>query len=635
MGPSLGQRVRWILIAVATTVIYAMHSAAAYAAPYAAIIMDMRTGKILYSNNADTRLYPASLTKLMTLYITFEEIQRGGLTLDTQIDVSANAAHQEPSRLGLRTGEKIALRYLIRAAAVKSANDAAAAIGDAIGGDEAGFAKVMNRTAQALGMRNSTFKNANGLTRRGHMSTAHDIAILARHVFYDFPQYYNIFSRRETFAGIATVYSTNRKFLESYPGADGMKTGFTWASGFNLVASAKHGNKRLLGVIFGARSVADRNRRMARLFNTYFSRIPENVTVRPPVKPDLSFLAPQLIASAARHKTQLITTGTGGYIAVASSIRPEPRPGDTLQPGQADLLARQVAQEMNLKIVAEQVAAAVDATITTPGSASGGARTVASAATITPAPRPDGNNPAAGGVTRVAARTDAGTANAADTPFSPQAPQTLAIAPAPRPTEIAQREPAPKVRRLATVPASEVQAPNGAPRVQPAVATLAAASAATIPATAAPAVQKVAVATRPAQAPATISNIEATSSAAAVAGPATTSPQQARPEIVFASVSAPGNAPASAPQQVIGRMSGSGGSNWAITLGRFYSRAQAERKLLETALAQGGFLSGSQRKVVRHPNGFAANFVGLSQDQADLACRQLQARNVQCFTMAP
>ena len=139
------------------------------AAPYAAIVMDARTGETLYSKNADTRLHPASLTKMLTLYIAFEEIRRGSISLDTMVTVSKHAAAEPPSKLGLRAGQKIALRYLIRAAAVKSANDAATAIGDAIGGSPAGFAKRMNRTAKAIGMQNSSFKNANGLTASGHL----------------------------------------------------------------------------------------------------------------------------------------------------------------------------------------------------------------------------------------------------------------------------------------------------------------------------------------------------------------------------------------------------------------------------------------------------------------------------------
>ena len=136
----------------------------AMAAPYAAYVIDARTGKVLHARNSDTRLHPASLTKMMTLYIAFEAIKRGEISLDTKVTISSKAASEPPSKLGLRPGQKIALRYLIRGAAVKSANDAATAIGEAISGSEAKFARRMNRTAAALGMTRTTFKNMHGLT---------------------------------------------------------------------------------------------------------------------------------------------------------------------------------------------------------------------------------------------------------------------------------------------------------------------------------------------------------------------------------------------------------------------------------------------------------------------------------------
>ncbi|MBS8271666.1 D-alanyl-D-alanine carboxypeptidase, partial [Halomonas litopenaei] len=148
------------------------------AAPYAAMVMDARTGEVLHSRNADTPLHPASLTKMMTLYVAFQAIERGEITLDTPVRISRLAASEPPSKLGLREGQTIALRFLLRAAAVKSANDAATAIGEAISGSEAAFATRMNRTARAMGMRNTNFLNAHGLTQSGHLSTARDMTVL-------------------------------------------------------------------------------------------------------------------------------------------------------------------------------------------------------------------------------------------------------------------------------------------------------------------------------------------------------------------------------------------------------------------------------------------------------------------------
>ena len=195
------------------------------AAPFAAYVMDARTGQADYSQNANARLHPASLTKMMTLYLTFTAIERGQVRLDSKFTVSSHAASEPPSKLGLRAGQQIELRYLIRAAAIKSANDAATTIGEGLAGSESAFAQQMTAMARALGMRDTQYRNAHGLTTEGHYSTAHDLTILGRHLFYDFPQYYNIFSRRSADAGIAQVSSTNRRFLDGYDGADGIKTG--------------------------------------------------------------------------------------------------------------------------------------------------------------------------------------------------------------------------------------------------------------------------------------------------------------------------------------------------------------------------------------------------------------------------
>ncbi len=275
--------------------------AAGMAAPYAAMVVDVRTGEVLHSRNADTRLHPASLTKMMTLYVTFEAIRNGEITLDTKVSISKRAAGEPPSKLGLRAGQRIALRYLIRAAAVKSANDAATALAEAVGGSEAAFARRMNKTAKALGMTRSTFKNAHGLTEKGHLSTARDMTTLGRHLFFDFPQYFNIFSRQSTMVGSRSVRSTNRKFLAAYRGADGIKTGYTRAAGFNLVASAHRGEKRIIAAVFGGRSTAARNKRMAELLDMGFKRAPVHAAVEKPGLPSYGVAKTAKVASAVKH----------------------------------------------------------------------------------------------------------------------------------------------------------------------------------------------------------------------------------------------------------------------------------------------------------------------------------------------
>ncbi|MEY8837719.1 D-alanyl-D-alanine carboxypeptidase family protein, partial [Cribrihabitans sp. XS_ASV171] len=289
----------------------------AQAAPYAAMVIDARTGEVLHSRNADARLHPASLTKMMTLYIAFEAVRNGEIDLDTQVRIPAEAAAEPPSKLGLRAGQRIAFRYLIRAAAVKSANDAATAIGIAISGSEAAFARRMTRTAKAMGMSRTTFKNAHGLTEEGHLSTARDMTTLGRHLLYDYPQYYNLFSRQETHAGIKTVANTNRRLLAAYEGADGIKTGYTRAAGFNLVASAKRGDERIIATVFGGNSSSSRNAKVAELLDLGFRRAPSRAPIRRPGRP----------AYAGNNG---IGEGSIEAIAVAgapqSSLRPQMRP---------------------------------------------------------------------------------------------------------------------------------------------------------------------------------------------------------------------------------------------------------------------------------------------------------------------
>lgn len=330
---------------LAVFVIAALSNAKAEAAPYAAMVMDARSGEVLHSRNADTRLHPASLTKMMTLYVAFEAVRKGEISLDTRVLISKKAAAEPPSKLGLKSGQRIALRYLIRAAAIKSGNDAATAIAEAVSGSEAAFARRMNRTAKSLGMTRTTFKNAHGLTESGHLSTARDMTILGRRVLYDYPQYYNLFSRQTTHAGIKQVNNTNRRLLQNYRGADGIKTGYTRAAGYNLVASAERGQERIIATVFGGKSTASRNARVAELLDMGFKRAPSRVAVRKPALPNYA-IEPKVI------KVKPTIT------AVRRSMRPSPRPVE--EPSAELLLALvdEVGKSVaNRPVEPEQVAA--------------------------------------------------------------------------------------------------------------------------------------------------------------------------------------------------------------------------------------------------------------------------------------
>ena len=244
-----------------------------FAAPYAAIVIDANTGDVLHEENADTRLHPAGLTKLMSLYVAFDAIETGLVSLDDKVRISKKAEVEPPAKLGLRSGQQIKIRYLLRAAAVKGANDASTAIAESIDGSEAAFARRMNGYSQELGLKRSSWKNAHGLTEKGHLSTARDIANLFLAHQRDFPAYFNLFSRIRTHAGLREVANSSRRLLGNLRGIEGAKYGYTRAAGFNSAAIVKSGNKRVVVVVFGGRSTATLNKRVAELADKGFKEL--------------------------------------------------------------------------------------------------------------------------------------------------------------------------------------------------------------------------------------------------------------------------------------------------------------------------------------------------------------------------
>jgi D-alanyl-D-alanine carboxypeptidase len=236
---------------------------------YAAIVMDAKTGEILYDKRADAPRYPASITKVMTLYLTFEALASGRIKLDDPVVFSPRAAAQSPTKLGVRAGQSITVSEAMPAMAIKSANDVAVAMAEKLGGTEQRFAALMTLRAQELGMHDTHFANASGLPDSRQLSTARDIAILSRAVMRDYPQYYKLFSQRSmTFRGV-TLNNHNR-LLERMPGVDGLKTGYTNASGFNLAVSAVRDNRRLIAVVLGGPTTAIRDQNAEDLLLTGF-----------------------------------------------------------------------------------------------------------------------------------------------------------------------------------------------------------------------------------------------------------------------------------------------------------------------------------------------------------------------------
>lgn len=238
---------------------------------YAGIVVDAKTGKTLYSNDADQLRYPASLTKMMTLYLTFEALDAGKISLDTRVPVSRHAASEPPSKLYLRAGQTISVEQIILSLVTRSANDAATALGEFLGGSEERFGKIMTNKAHALGMSRTTFRNANGLPEREQMTTARDMATLGIALREHYPQYYHYFSTR-AFHYNGGVIGNHNHLLGRVDGVDGIKTGYTHDSGFNLVTSVRRDGRSIVGVVMGGRTGASRDSQMKELIAKYLPK---------------------------------------------------------------------------------------------------------------------------------------------------------------------------------------------------------------------------------------------------------------------------------------------------------------------------------------------------------------------------
>ncbi|WP_122072655.1 D-alanyl-D-alanine carboxypeptidase family protein [Pseudophaeobacter sp. EL27] len=533
---AFARSVLWIMGVLLSLGLWLIPPTQAQAAAYAAVVVDARTGEVLHSRNADARLHPASLTKMMTLYIAFEAVRNGEISLDQKVRISKNAASEPPSKLGLKSGQRIAFRYLIRAAAVKSANDAATAIGEAISGSEAAFARRMTRTAKALGMSRTTFKNAHGLTEAGHLSTARDMTTMGRHILYDYPEYYHLFKRPSIDAGVKTVPNTNRRLLASYRGADGIKTGYTRAAGSNLVASAKRGNERIIATVFGGKSSTSRNAKIVELLDLGFRRAPSRARVQAPGRP--AYVGNRGLGDTTRVAGA--TSGGAGKTVrvnglVKTSLRPLARPTPIVDPD----------------VIAEAVQIA---TATLPDD--------------NPAPSTETITTAELGA-ELSTEPPADTGTSADTGIDPNILQASITA------AIAEAE---------VLPAS-----TGA---TPASQAVTAAAVQTVPFTG----------LRPMARPVRLANA---------------------------------TAPAEQVPVVVTRLSTSGGRYWGINVGRYTNAYQAEKVLLRTALSEMETLNGTLRKVAKSRLGYDANFLGMTKEQAELACRRLNARNIACDTLGP
>jgi D-alanyl-D-alanine carboxypeptidase len=283
-----------------------------YSPPYASIVVDVNSGAVLQATSADSRRHPASLTKIMTLYLLFERLEAGRLKLSSRLPVSAHAAAQAPTKLGLKPGQTLQVEDAILALVTKSANDAAVVVAEAIGGTESEFARMMTRKAHSLGMRRTTYTNASGLPNSDQITTARDQSLLGRAVQQRFPRYYRYFAT-EAFAYHGRRMRNHNRLLGRVEGVDGIKTGYTRASGFNLVTSMRRGRRHVVAVVLGGRSSGQRDAQMRRLLSAHI-----------------------MTASTRRTATAIAEAPSEHRIALAGEAVPLP-PG---KPDEIDAVAR-------------------------------------------------------------------------------------------------------------------------------------------------------------------------------------------------------------------------------------------------------------------------------------------------------
>ena len=308
---------------------HARKAVSGYNPPYAAMVVDVKSGRTLHAVNEDALRHPASITKVMTLYMLFEQLEKGRYDLDSPLSISANAAAQAPSKLGLRPGSTVTVEEAIKALVTKSANDVACAIGENIAGSEPRFAEMMTRKAKALGMGRTNYSNASGLPDPDQITTARDLTILARAIQDRFPRYYRYFQTR-SFAFRGRVIGNHNRLLGAVEGVDGIKTGYTRDSGFNLMTAARLGDRQIVAIVLGGKSGASRDRIMADLVRSSLPRAYAGARQTAPVTEVAERGRPAVIAEAgSRTRTEIASADDEVETTSSTSIAPPASIGTT------------------------------------------------------------------------------------------------------------------------------------------------------------------------------------------------------------------------------------------------------------------------------------------------------------------
>ena len=631
---------RWGLFGFVAAVL-TLSNGPTHAAPYADIVIDANSGAVLQATNPDASRHPASLTKIMTLYLLFEQLEAGKLKLDSALKVSAEAAGQSPTKLGLKPGSTLAVEEAIKGMVTRSANDAAVVVAEAIAGSESDFAKLMTRKAQALGMKGTAYKNASGLPNDDQVTTARDQAVLGRAIQERFPRYYKYFSIRSfTFRGQSI--SNHNHLLGKVDGVDGIKTGYISASGFNLVTSVHRGGRYLVAVVMGGSSGASRDARMREL-------ITEKITLA-----SIKRTAPMV--AEAEHPA----SNSEPAVVAKAEVKPEP------------MVVTKSDPRPELKAVAKagpKLANKIEVKAEPKGEAKPEPRFAVASAVSLPArihPAAPPTEPTQSEAAATATLTETRVIIGSTEPLQPVLVKTLTVRAVTKtaslvplqitsPAREAQPVPAVLAASAAATPA-ELAAPAPAATAMP-EPTAAAPVAATVKSevAAAPAVPVAAAKPEPmapamvvkpdpepaaapkpdatpARAPAMAAKAEP---AAAPVAPAIAAPVASSAKTAMAAAKPAAPAPAAKPAASAAKPPHHPG--WMIQVGAFPAEQAAKQRLSTVQSKATKILTGAEAFTETVDKGgttfYRARFAGLDKETAEAACKYLKKNDVECVTI--
>ena len=602
---------RWGMFGFVAAV-FTISSHPTQAAPYADIVVDANSGTVLHSTNPDAQRHPASLTKIMTLYLLFEQIEAGKLKLDSPLKVSAEAAGQMPTKLGLKPGSTLAVEDAIKGIVTRSANDAAVVVAEAIAGDESEFAKLMTRKAQALGMSHTIYRNASGLPDNGQVTTARDQSTLGRAIQERFPRYYKYFSIRSfTFRGQSI--GNHNHLLGRVDGVDGIKTGYINASGFNLVTSVHRGNRYLVAVVMGGSSAGSRDARMRDLISEKIAQASTKRTAPMVAEAGVTREAtpePKLVAraepkpeakAAAKVAAKVATKAepegeaksepnaaakAAPRFAVASAVSVPVRfnpPARQAEPAPMRVATAAPAETAQARVTAgstDPIRPVLVKTLTVKAGTQTASLAPLHVASLPVAPPAQAAAPAAPAAAVVAAAPE------------PSAPAPVAVAKPEPAVAVAKPEPAIAIAVAKPEPAVAVDVAKAEPAAPPAVAAAVAKAEAPVPLPGA----------RPG-----VLGVLPVRTAAAEPAPA---------------------APAAKPQHH---------SGWMIQVGAYPAEQAAKQRLSSVQSKASKMLTGAEAFTETIEKGgttyYRARFAGLNKDKAEAACKYLKRNDVECVTI--